>query len=42
MKLNFLNSSDKLLTNIYPTDVVPAIDSTHTTVCCRPPWILKP
>jgi len=28
-----------LLTNIYRTDLIPAIDSTRTTICC---WILGP
>jgi len=30
------------LTNNYRTDHIPAIDSTRTTVCWRPPWILRP
>jgi len=30
------------LTNIYRTDYMQAIDSMHTTVCLRPPWILRP
>jgi len=27
--------------NIHRTDHIPAIDSVPTTVCWRPPWILR-
>jgi len=30
------------LTNIYRTDHILAIESRHSTVCWRPPWILRP
>jgi len=32
----------KLLTNICRTVHIPAIDSTGTTGCWRPPWTLRP
>jgi len=30
------------LTNINRTDHIPTTDSMRTTVCSRPPWILRP